>query len=149
MIFQFSKADAALAVGLVLQLELFPRSLPRRLEKVVHANRVANQFRKCEIAKGPRTAIEHEVERLEKYRHHITGCRVGVVAPHRHDAVYRINIWGDGSAPRRRAWFEHKLCHDCPAILNRLLGRPLSASLGTIMKRPEQVRYDPFRALFG
>ena len=49
--------------------------------------------------------------------------------------------------PKRR--FEHKLCHDCPAILNRLLGRPLSASLGTIMKRPDQVRYDPFRALFG
>jgi hypothetical protein len=40
--------------------------------------------------------IGHEVERLEKYQHHITGCRVAVVAPstkHRHGAVYRINIW--------------------------------------------------------
>ena len=63
-------------------------------------------FENAKLPKAPRTANEHEVERLEKYRHHITGCRVGVVAPstkHRHDAVYRINIWGDGSALRRRA----------------------------------------------
>lgn len=63
-------------------------------------------FENAKLPKASRTAIEHEVERLEKYRHHITGCRVGVVAPstkHRHDAVYRINIWGDGSALRRRA----------------------------------------------
>ncbi|HEY4858069.1 MAG TPA: HPF/RaiA family ribosome-associated protein [Xanthobacteraceae bacterium] len=43
-----------------------------------------------------RATIGHEVERLEKYQHHITGCRVAVVAPstkHRHGAVYRINIW--------------------------------------------------------
>jgi len=43
-----------------------------------------------------RAAIGHEVERLEKYQHRITGCRVAVVAPstkHRHGAVYRINIW--------------------------------------------------------
>ena len=36
------------------------------------------------------------MERLEKYQHHITGCRVAVVGPstkHRHGAVYRINIW--------------------------------------------------------
>ena len=40
--------------------------------------------------------IGRGVERLEKYRHHITGCRVAVIAPstkHRHGAVYRINIW--------------------------------------------------------
>ena len=36
------------------------------------------------------------MERLEKYQHHITGCRVAVIAPstkHRHGSVYRINIW--------------------------------------------------------
>jgi ribosome-associated translation inhibitor RaiA len=53
----------------------------------------------CENAKlseGARAAIEHQMKRLEKYEHHITGCRVAVVAPsakHRHGGVYRINIW--------------------------------------------------------
>ena len=40
--------------------------------------------------------IGRGVERLEKYRQHITGCRVAVIGPstkHRHGAVYRINIW--------------------------------------------------------
>ena len=53
-------------------------------------------FENAEPSEAVRTAIEHEVARLEKYRHHITGCRVAVVAPstkHRHGAVYRINIW--------------------------------------------------------
>ena len=52
-------------------------------------------FENTEPSEAIRTAIEHEVARLEKYRHHITGCRVAVVAPstkHRHGAVYRINI---------------------------------------------------------
>ena len=43
-----------------------------------------------------RAAIEREAERLEKCAHHITGCRVAVVAPsakHRHGGVFRINIW--------------------------------------------------------
>jgi ribosome-associated translation inhibitor RaiA len=49
-----------------------------------------------ELSKPVRAAIEHEVGRLEAFEHHITGCRVAVVAPsakHRHGAVYRINIW--------------------------------------------------------
>jgi cold shock CspA family protein/ribosome-associated translation inhibitor RaiA len=53
-------------------------------------------FENAEPSEAVRTAIEQEVARLEKYRHHITGCRVAVVAPstkHRHGAVYRINIW--------------------------------------------------------
>ena len=53
-------------------------------------------FENAEPSEAVRTAIEHEVARLEKYGHHITGCRVAVVAPstkHRHGAVYRINIW--------------------------------------------------------
>ena len=53
-------------------------------------------FENAEPTEAARTAIEHEVARLEKYQHHITGCRVAVVAPstkHRHGAVYRINIW--------------------------------------------------------
>src|SRR5437879_4880145 len=53
-------------------------------------------FENAEPSETVRTAIGHEVERLEKYQHRITGCRVAVVAPstkHRHGAVYRINIW--------------------------------------------------------
>ena len=49
-----------------------------------------------DLSEAVRVAIEHEVQRLEKCEHHITGCRVAVVAPsakHRHGAVYRINIW--------------------------------------------------------
>jgi len=50
----------------------------------------------AELSEAARVAIEREVERLEQYQHHITGCRVAVVAPstkHRHGSVYRINIW--------------------------------------------------------
>ena len=53
-------------------------------------------FENAEPSEVVRAAIGHEVERLEKYQHHITRCRVAVVAPstkHRHGAVYRINIW--------------------------------------------------------
>ena len=53
-------------------------------------------FENAEPSEAVRAAIGHEVERLEKYQHRITGCRVAVVAPstkHRHGAVYRINIW--------------------------------------------------------
>ena len=53
-------------------------------------------FENAEPSNAINAAIEHEVERLEKYQRHITGCRVAVVAPstkHRHGAVYRINIW--------------------------------------------------------
>ena len=52
-------------------------------------------FENAEPSDVIRATIEHEVERLDKYRHHITGCRVAVIAPstkHRHGAVYRINI---------------------------------------------------------
>jgi ribosome-associated translation inhibitor RaiA len=48
------------------------------------------------LSETARAAIEREVERLEQYQHHITGCRVAVVAPstkHRQGSVYRINIW--------------------------------------------------------
>ena len=38
-------------------------------------------FENAEPSETVRTAIGHEVERLEKYQHHITGCRVAVVAP--------------------------------------------------------------------
>jgi cold shock CspA family protein/ribosome-associated translation inhibitor RaiA len=53
-------------------------------------------FENAEPSEAVSVAIEHEVERLEKYQHHITGCRVAVVAPstkHRHGSAYRINIW--------------------------------------------------------
>ena len=53
-------------------------------------------FENSEPSEAVRAVIGHEVERLEKYQHHITGCRVAVVAPstkHRHGSVYRINIW--------------------------------------------------------
>jgi cold shock CspA family protein len=53
-------------------------------------------FENAEPSEAVRAAIGREVERLEKYQHHITGCRVDVVAPsanHRHGAVYRVNIW--------------------------------------------------------
>ena len=53
-------------------------------------------FENSEPSEAVRAVIGHEVERLEKHRHHITGCRVAVVGPstkHRHGAVYRINIW--------------------------------------------------------
>ena len=52
-------------------------------------------FENSEPSEAIRAVIGQEVERLEKYQHHITGCRVAVVAPsrkHRHGAVYRINI---------------------------------------------------------
>jgi ribosome-associated translation inhibitor RaiA len=50
----------------------------------------------ADLSQAARAAIEQEVERLEKWEHHITGCRVAVVAPsakHRHGGVFRINIW--------------------------------------------------------
>jgi cold shock CspA family protein/ribosome-associated translation inhibitor RaiA len=53
-------------------------------------------FENMEPSEAARAAIGREVERLEKYRHHITGCRVAVIAPstrHRHGSVYRINLW--------------------------------------------------------
>jgi ribosome-associated translation inhibitor RaiA len=53
-------------------------------------------FENEEQSEAARAAIELEVKRLEQYQHHITGCRVAVVAPstkHRHGSVYRINIW--------------------------------------------------------
>jgi ribosome-associated translation inhibitor RaiA len=49
-----------------------------------------------DLSEAVRAAIEHEVERLEEYQHHITRCRVAVVAPsakHHQGAVFRINIW--------------------------------------------------------
>jgi cold shock CspA family protein len=52
-------------------------------------------FENSEPSEAIRAVIGQEVERLEKYQHHITGCRVVVVAPstkRRHGAVYRINI---------------------------------------------------------
>src|ERR1700724_4337139 len=52
-------------------------------------------FENSEPSEAIRAVIGQEVERLEKYQHHITGCRVAVVAPstkNRHGAVYRINI---------------------------------------------------------
>ena len=53
-------------------------------------------FENAEPSEAAHAVIGHEVERLEKYQRHITGCRVAVVGPsrkHRHGAVYRINIW--------------------------------------------------------
>ena len=53
-------------------------------------------FENAEPSEAVSVAIQHEVGRLEKYQHHITGCRVAVVAPstkHRHGSAYRINIW--------------------------------------------------------
>jgi len=38
-------------------------------------------FENAEPSEAVRAAIGHEVERLEKYQHRITGCRVAVVAP--------------------------------------------------------------------
>ena len=42
-----------------------------------------------------RTAIEREVERLEKHNRHIIGCHVTVIAPghkHRHGTGFRVHI---------------------------------------------------------
>ena len=53
-------------------------------------------FENAEPSESLGAAIQREVDRLEKYQHHIIGCRVAVVAPstkHRHGSVYRINIW--------------------------------------------------------
>jgi cold shock CspA family protein/ribosome-associated translation inhibitor RaiA len=53
-------------------------------------------FENAEPSEALRAAFRHEVDRLEKYQHHIIGCRVAVVSPstkHRHGSVYRINIW--------------------------------------------------------
>jgi ribosome-associated translation inhibitor RaiA len=53
-------------------------------------------YEHADLSQAARAAIEHEVGRLEKCEHHITGCRVAVVASskkHRHGSVYRINIW--------------------------------------------------------
>jgi ribosome-associated translation inhibitor RaiA len=53
-------------------------------------------FENAEPSEALRAAIRREVDRLEKYQHHIIGCRVAVVAPstkHRHGSAYRINIW--------------------------------------------------------
>jgi ribosome-associated translation inhibitor RaiA len=73
-----------------------PLSLPRLLERLFMQIPLQISFENAEPSEAVRAAIGHEVERLEKYQHHITGCRVAVVAPstkHRHGAVYRINIW--------------------------------------------------------
>jgi ribosome-associated translation inhibitor RaiA len=50
----------------------------------------------ADLSEPVRAAIEREVQQLEEYQHHITGCRVAVIAPsarHQHGGVYRINIW--------------------------------------------------------
>ena len=53
-------------------------------------------FEGTEPSDAVRSAIEHEVERLEKHNHHIVGCRVTVIAPshkHHHGTGFHIHIW--------------------------------------------------------
>jgi cold shock CspA family protein/ribosome-associated translation inhibitor RaiA len=71
-------------------------------------------FENAEPSEAVREAIKHEVERLEKYRHDVTGCRVAVVAPsskHRHGGVYRVNIWVT-IPPRENIVVSHQPCDD-------------------------------------
>ena len=73
-----------------------PRPMPRLLERLFMQIPLQISFENAEPSEAVRAAIRHEVDRLEKYQHHIIGCRVAVVAPstkQRHGAVYRINIW--------------------------------------------------------
>jgi ribosome-associated translation inhibitor RaiA len=53
-------------------------------------------FEGAEPSEAVRSAIEREVERLEKHNHHIIGCRVAVIAPshkHHHGTGFHIHIW--------------------------------------------------------
>jgi hypothetical protein len=84
------------------RLAYYPLSLPRLLERLFMQIPLQISFENAEPSEAVRVAIEHEVERLEKYHHHIIGCRVAVVAPstkHRHGAVSYQHL-GDDSAPR-------------------------------------------------
>jgi len=52
-------------------------------------------FEGIDPSKAARSAIEREVERLEKHNSHIIGCRVTVIAPshkHRHGSGFHIHI---------------------------------------------------------
>src|SRR5256886_16876543 len=84
------------STGTSSSIGALPLSLPRLLERLFMQIPLQISFENAEPSEAVRAAIGHEVERLEKYQHPITGCRVAVVAPstkHRHGAVYRINIW--------------------------------------------------------
>src|SRR6202048_1214202 len=73
-----------------------PLSLPCLLERLFMQIPLQISFENAEPSEAVRAVIGQRVEPLEKHQHHITGCRVAVVAPstkHRHGAVYRINIW--------------------------------------------------------
>ena len=80
--------------------------LNRRGERVFMQIPLQISCENVELSEAIRTTIEREVERLEQHQHHITGCRVGVIAPsekHRHGSVYRINIWVT-IPPTRTSW---------------------------------------------
>jgi hypothetical protein len=86
-----------------------PLSLPRLLEGLFMQIPLQISFENAEPSEAVRAAIEHEVERLEKYQHHIIGCRVAVVAPstkHRHGAAAPpMNVMNSRrfiQSPRRR-----------------------------------------------
>jgi ribosome-associated translation inhibitor RaiA len=52
-------------------------------------------FEGIDPSKATRSAIEREVERLEKHNSHIIGCRVTVIAPshkHRHGSGFHVHI---------------------------------------------------------
>jgi ribosome-associated translation inhibitor RaiA len=52
-------------------------------------------FEGCDPSAPVRTAIEREVERLEKHNRHIIGCHVTVIAPghkHRHGSGFHVHI---------------------------------------------------------
>jgi ribosome-associated translation inhibitor RaiA len=53
-------------------------------------------FEGSDSSDAARAQILSEIERLEIHNHHITGCRVKVIAPshkHRHGTGFRVNIW--------------------------------------------------------
>jgi hypothetical protein len=53
-------------------------------------------FEGSDSSDAARAQILSEIERLEIHNHHITGCRVKVIAPshkHRHGTGFQVNIW--------------------------------------------------------
>jgi ribosome-associated translation inhibitor RaiA len=53
-------------------------------------------FEGTEPSEAVRVVIDREVARLEKHNHHITGCRVAVIAPsqkHHHGSSFQVHIW--------------------------------------------------------
>jgi ribosome-associated translation inhibitor RaiA len=53
-------------------------------------------FEGSDSSDAARAQILSEIEKLETHNHHISGCRVKVIAPshkHRHGTGFQVNIW--------------------------------------------------------